>query len=92
MFLKDAWEPERTKSIKMSFLFMDRETLEAFWRKLKCAKVNGWFSLILVDRECQTVIEERFVPRVDGETMKSLFDLPMTGEGDNWRENALWDA
>ena len=92
MFLKDAWEPERTKNIKMSFLFMDRETLEAFWRNLKSAKVNGCFSLILVDCECQEVIEERFVPRIDGTTMKSLFELPMVGENNDWREGVFWDA
>lgn len=92
IFLKDAWEPERTNKIKMSFLFMDRETLEAFWENLKSAKVNGWFSLILVDREVQEVVEERFVPRIDGKTVKSLFELPMVGENNDWREGVFWDA
>lgn len=91
MFLKDLWEPDRTKDIKMSFLFMDKETLEAFWRNLRYAKVNGCFSLILVDRERQTVIEERFVPRIDGTTPSSLFDLPMVGENDDWSEGVVWD-
>lgn len=87
IFLKDAWEPERTEKVKMSFVFMDRETLEAFEKNLKSAKVNGWFSLILVDCEKQEVVEERFVPRKDGKTMNSLFLLPMVGEDGDWRED-----
>ena len=86
IFLKDAWEPNRTEKVKMSFAFMDVETLEAFERHLKPAKVNGWISLILVDRKSQTVVDERFIPRVDGRTADSLFNLPMVGETDDWRK------
>lgn len=86
IFLKDAWEPDRTEKVKMSFAFMDIETLDAFERHLKSAKVNGWISLILVDRESQTVVEERHLPRIDEKTMDSLFNLPMIGESDDWRK------
>ena len=92
LFLKDAWEPERTEIVKMSFVFMHKEAFEAFWTHLKAARVNGWFSLILVDRELQQVVEERFIPRIDGRTMESLFSLPMVGENNDWRDGAYWNT
>lgn len=86
IFLKDAWEPERMEKVQVSFAFTDIETLEAFYSKMKSGKVNGWFSLILVDLESQVVLEERFIPRKDGQTKESLFDLPFQGEDSDWQD------
>lgn len=86
IFLKDAWEPERMEKVQVSFAFTDIETLEAFYSKMKSGKVNGWFSLILVDLESQVVLEERFIPRKDGQTKESLFDLPFQGEDGDWQD------
>lgn len=82
IFLKDAWESERMEKVQVSFAFTDVETLESFYNKIKPGKVNGWFSLILVDLESQVVLEERYLPRKDGKTKESLFDLPLHGEED----------
>ena len=76
-FLMDAWEPENFKNLKNSIVFDDRGFYEAFYKLLENRKVNSWISLILINLEKQIVIEEKFVQRTDGETIGSLFDLPM---------------
>ena len=76
-FLMDAWEPESFKNLKNSIVFDDRGFYEAFYKLLENRKVNSWISLILVNLEKQIVIEEKFVQRKDGQSIDSLFDLPM---------------
>lgn len=76
-FLIDAWEPYSFKNLKNSYVFDDKGYFESFYRLLENRRVNSWISLILVDVEKQSVIEERFIQRIDGKTMKSLYDLPV---------------
>ena len=91
IFLKDAWEPEKTEKVKVSFAFLDIETLEAFYKNIKCAKVNGWFSLLLVDRECKKITMEKIIPRKDGRTMESLFSLPIVEGEMDWKDDYYWE-
>lgn len=86
IFLKDAWEPERMEKVHVSFAFTDIETLEAFYNKIKPGKVHGWVSLILVDLDSQVVLHERYIPRKDGKTTTSLFELPIQNDDSDWQD------
>ncbi|MBO5352819.1 MAG: helix-turn-helix transcriptional regulator [Lachnospiraceae bacterium] len=79
-FLLDAWESERFRKVKMSYVFPDREIYEAFYKRVENARVNNWISLVLVDLKSGCVIEERFLNRVDGKSCSSVFELPLMEE------------
>ena len=58
-FLIDAWKPDLLREIRVSFAFINPETFELYYNQLKDIKLNAYFSLILLDREKKTVVEER---------------------------------
>ncbi len=73
VFLRDVWEPEAFENTKYSFVFVNRDMFEGFFKFLEGVKVNNSFSVILADLEKQRVTEERFLPRYDGKVQESLF-------------------
>lgn len=83
-FLLDSWEPDRLHKVRMAYVFPDRNIFEAFYNKVKKARVNNSISIILVDISLGKVIEERFLNRIDGTSEKSVFDLPVIEEEDEY--------
>lgn len=73
VFLRDIWEPEAFENTRYSFVYVNKDVFEGFFKYLDGIKVNNSFSLILVDIKEQRVVEERFIPRHDGKEQKSLF-------------------
>ena len=75
-FLRDLWEPETLTDVKETFVFADKEHFEETREKLNGIKVNNYVELLLVDTNKNTIVEEWMMPRFDGKTMESVFDLP----------------
>ena len=82
IFLLDIWEKEGLKNVQHTFVFHDREMYNEFLSRVGDNKVNNWFSVLLVDVKAQTVIEECYIPRFDGESKSSIFDLPILQSDD----------
>lgn len=83
-FLMDAWEPEKLRKVKMSYVFPDREIYEAFYKRVENARVHNWISVVLVDLKLGCVIEERFLHRADGKTCSSVFELPLMEDDEEY--------
>ena len=73
LFLREIWEPEAFENTKFSFVFVNRDVFEGFFRFFEDIKVYDPISLILVDLNEQRVTEERFLRRHDGKEQESLF-------------------
>ena len=75
-FLKDLWEPETMRQMKVIFVFAERKRFEILKEVLRDRKVNGHFSLMLLDMDSdnEAVKEEFILPRIQGETEKSVFE------------------
>ena len=58
VFLRDIWEPESLKDLKYSFVVVDRDDYEATVEMYSNLKVNGDISIILLDVENSSIIEE----------------------------------
>ncbi|MBO4688155.1 MAG: hypothetical protein J5636_06540 [Clostridiales bacterium] len=76
LFLRDLWEPDTLKDVKVTFVFADQSYYEETLEKMKEIKVNNYISFLLVDPDKGLVMEEKMLPRFDGKIMKSVFDLP----------------
>jgi len=89
LFLLDMWETESMMHVQHTFVFHDREMYDEFLKRIGPNKVNNWFSVLLVDTKNQSVIEERYIPRFDGASKMSVFDLPMLQDDDigDWWES-----
>jgi len=72
-FLKDLWEPEMMRGVRITFVLTEREIYEALRDSLKDRRVNGFFSLLLVDIKKNRVEDEFIISRMDGKKEKSLF-------------------
>lgn len=72
-FLRDAWEPDTLKDVKQTFVFVDEAAYHTFFSMLSGVKVHGFVSALLVDLEKGRVMEERFLPRIDGKEIESIF-------------------
>ena len=75
-FLRDMWEPEAFANSLYSIVMVNRDVFEAFSRLLEGVPFNSSFSLILVDLQQQTVVEERMLPARNSLPLTSLFDVP----------------
>ena len=73
VFLRDMWEPQAFEDSLYSIVFVNKDLFDAFIKTLKDVKFNNSFSLILLDLDKQQVVEERFLPRHDGQVYESLF-------------------
>lgn len=87
-FLMDAWEPEKLRKVKMTYVFPDREIYEAFYKKIENARVHNWISIVLVDLKLGCVIEERFIHRVDEKIRSSVFELPLMEDDEEYLDLA----
>ncbi|MCR4644744.1 MAG: helix-turn-helix domain-containing protein [Oscillospiraceae bacterium] len=75
-FLRDMWEPEAFANSLYSIVIANRDVFEAFSRLLEGVPFNNSFSLILVDLQQQTVVEERMLPARNSLPLTSLFEVP----------------
>ncbi|MBO4473883.1 MAG: hypothetical protein IK020_06695 [Clostridiales bacterium] len=76
LFLRDLWEPETLKEVKVTFVFADKDHYEETLEKMKDIKINNYISFLLVDPENGIAMEEKMLPRYDGKAGKSIFDYP----------------
>lgn len=74
IFMQDAYEPEFSKDLMYSFVFINEETYKLFAEAMDKLKVNNSMSVILVDPNERKVVEEKMVPRQDGKVLTSIFD------------------
>ena len=65
-FLKDIWEPEMMRDVRITFVLSEREKYEVLRDSLKDRKMNGCFSLILVDLRKSSVEDEFILSRMNG--------------------------
>mgnify|MGYP004482556737 FL=1 len=61
MFLIDAWEPELLKNVKVSFVFCDEKLYEYARNQFKGAPIKSAMSVILIEAENETIIEETWI-------------------------------
>ena len=80
VFLRDVWEPEAFKNTRYSIVFLDKGLFDGFFKELKGLRFNSSFSLILLDLDKYTVVEERLLPRYDGRKEESLFRSTDSGK------------
>lgn len=76
IFLVDAWQPERLKGTKFSWVFTDRYVYDAFKEYLKTAKLNNAMSTILVDLNEKAVVKEEWMNCPMKDHYVSLFRDP----------------
>ena len=74
IFMQDAYEPEFSKDLMYSFVFINEETYKLFAEAMDKLKVNNSMSVIFVDPNERKVVEEKMVPRQDGKVLTSIFD------------------
>ena len=67
-FLKDHWEPETLKNLKVTFVFTKRERYEVVRKALTDGqvKVNGCFSLVLMSTSDKCIVDHYFLPSETG--------------------------
>ena len=58
ILLIDAWEPERMKNCKFSFVFFEERSMAVFEELIVKEKLNNRFSLILIDLDASKVKKE----------------------------------
>lgn len=87
-FLLDAWQSEEVRGTKVSFAFIDRNIYEQFVASLQNAKLHNEMSVILVDPEGYSVVEETWIPG-DYECLSniSVFEVPAPLNENNYDEN-----
>ena len=73
VFLVDAWEPERLKGRKISWVFTDVYVYEAFKKHFRTAKLNSAMSMILVDLDEKAVVREEWMNSPKEELTASIF-------------------
>ena len=67
-FLKDHWEPDTLKNLKVTFVFTKRERFEVVRKALTDGqvKVNGCFSLVLMSTSDKCIVDHYFLPSETG--------------------------
>ena len=67
-FLKDHWEPDTLKNLKVTFVFTKRERYEVVRKALTDGqvKVNGCFSLVLMSTSDKCIVDHYFLPSETG--------------------------
>lgn len=61
IFLMDAWEPECLEGVKISFIYNDRNNFDQFLNSINSAPVNSEMSVIYIDTEEQSFVEEVYI-------------------------------
>ena len=86
MFLRDMWQKEDLKDVKISFVLFDEQLYDNFCEKMEKIRVNGHMSLILVDMNKGDVVSETMINRISGKPLKSLFDRERLDMDDELRD------
>ncbi|MBR1598721.1 MAG: hypothetical protein IJ661_07425 [Lachnospiraceae bacterium] len=84
VFLKDVWEPDTLKDIKNTFVFTEEHLFNAFSDMVMKQKFNTHMSVVLVDMGKNKVVTEKILPRHDKKKIKSVFDLEVRNENDDY--------
>lgn len=89
VFLMDAWEPEKLKGIKISYVFIDKGIFDAFCAAVAVASVHNEMSIILIDPTTYRVLDEVWIRGdYDSTVCVRYFDnVPSTMEADDYEEN-----
>ena len=66
IFLRDSWEPQATADTMYSFVFKTQRVYDMFIKLMNSAKVNNYFSAVLLDMEQRTVVDEYMFSGKDG--------------------------
>lgn len=66
IFLRDSWEPQETADIMYSFVFKTQRVYNMFIELMSKAKLNNFFSAVLLDMEQRTVVDEYMFSGKDG--------------------------
>lgn len=75
IFLIDAWQPERLKGLKYSWVFADSSLYDAFKEYTRTAKLNSAMSIILIDLDEQVVLKEEWMNCPMKDDYDSLFKV-----------------
>lgn len=88
-FLMDAWEPELLEGVRTTIVFVDKAFYDSQVDLLKNAIVNSEMSLLLLDTENETVVEEFVIPRKNGEEYHYIFkeEVPARNDFDYWNKS-----
>ena len=58
VFLADAWQPERLKGCKYSFVLFDEWVMDEMEQLIVKDKLNNWFSIVLVNLDESKIVKE----------------------------------
>lgn len=75
IFLIDAWQPERLRGMKYSWVFTDSGLYDAFRDYTRTAKLNNAMSTILIDLDEQVVLKEEWMNCPMKDEYASLFKV-----------------
>lgn len=78
IFLQDAWFTENHFSDRVTFVFAERCLYEAFLKSFEQLRLNHYMTVLLVDIESTSVVEEKPLGHQEGKTFFGLFDPPIT--------------
>lgn len=73
VFLVDAWQPDRLKGMKFSFVFTDKYMYDAFKDYIRTAKLNNAMSTILLNLDERVVVKEEWMNCPMKDDYASLF-------------------
>lgn len=90
LFLQDAWEPEKLRNRKVSFVFADSGYYEGFLELMQNASIQGDMSAILVDVNNNVVREETSISMNTFGDTTSLFQLEPYDDGE-YEEEEIWE-
>jgi transcriptional regulator with XRE-family HTH domain len=93
-FLIDAWQPDRLKGKKQSYVFTDQLYYDEFHKYMKNTYFHNEVTTILMDETAHTVIKEEWFNCPQAKEASRIFDKPVLYPGsniDSSNEYAEWD-
>ena len=85
----DAWEPEKLKGIKISYVFIDKGIFDEFCAAVAVASVHNEMSIILIDPATYKILDEVWI-RGDYDPavcVRHFDNVPSTMEVDDYEDN-----
>lgn len=89
IFLMDAWEPEKLKGIKISYVFIDKGIFDEFCAAVAVATVHNEISVILIDSTTYKILDEVWIRGDYSPTVcvRYFDNVPPTMEADDSEDN-----
>lgn len=78
IFLQDAWFTDNRFSDRVTFVFAERCLYDAFLNSFSRLRLNHYMTVLLVDIESASVVEEKPLGEQDGKSFSGLFDSPIS--------------